>query len=67
MNTARPTTKTRRRPSRSLRRAPSSSRPPNTRVYASWTHDSPATPRCIATAMDGSPVKITELSRRIRK
>ena len=41
MNRPSPAMKTRRRPSRSPARAPSSSRPPKVSVYAFWTQDSP--------------------------
>jgi len=66
-NTVSPVTNTRRRPSRSPAREPSSSRPPKTSVYASCTQDSPVGPKPIASATDGRAVKMIELSSRIMK
>ena len=65
--TASPATNTRRRPTMSPSRAPSSRRPPNTSVLASWTHDIPTGERSIASPIVGRPVKMIELSSRIMK
>ncbi|GAA5198125.1 hypothetical protein GCM10023346_34560 [Arthrobacter gyeryongensis] len=66
-NTTSPTTKTRRRPSKSPARAPRSSRPPKTSVYASWTQESSPVLSRSSACRRGRAVKMTELSRRIMK
>ena len=61
----RPAMNTRRRPSRSPARAPSSSRPPNVSVYAFWTQDSPVGEKPRSVWISGSAVMTIEASRTI--
>jgi hypothetical protein len=64
---ASPTTNSRCRPTMSPALAPSSSRPPKTKVSASCTQESSVVVRSRPARMLGRPVKTTELSSRIMK